>query len=916
MALATITETLELPGGVVPTGTIASLRLIAAVGSNAAGYSAGGTVLWASTATVDTNGTYSFTDVRPNVGTGSDPITSPSGTVYELKILIPGATSKPQARYISVPNSAGPHDVADILTAEPSDLLSPLLDGTTGVAVTFETDGDIGDDALPDWTDGSTLSAAFDQLDVLAGRVVVPDPDDGANDGTNPAAHGVAWRDWSHLGSWTGSRVAVGGWWTGETPMEATPLLHVVETGSDEYGIGVWPAGDFLPGTPGNQPVLLWGYVGSDNTFFEIVATLAFTEWPDNLDLADGRRHHFELRSWDGQWSFWCDGILLTPRVNGVEVGPWLDIPASLLGSTKHGLAVDNNQLDGTGGAGGTRTPNVGAFEGPWTIAPLVDQERSPATAAGVAGSLAYKADAADLDTVSTDLAAHLADTVDAHDATAISYAGGTGISATTVEAAIDELATEKADLAGGTFVGDVIVQVTGATGRVFVGDVGEHGANSVAVYADAGHAEPISAVGSLLGAGGFVAGPGGAATVDTYLLRSAAGVWTAGGGGLAGVGKGVVFTEQSAPSSPAANDITLYAADNGSGTTVLRTKDSAGTVVTLGAGGGGSYTAEEAQDAVGGILVDGTTVDLTYNDGTPSITAEVTAGSLTNTHINASAAIALSKLAVDPLARANHTGTQTASTISDFAEVARDTIGAALVEGEGIDITVNDGADTITIAAEDASDTNKGVVKLGTSAEARAGTSATLVSTLAGVSASQAMTTPSGSYFGGMYSAAGAVGDLDAAGKMVIQPVWVGGQSVDRIAIRTTVAGTATWRVGWYPLDSTGLPDWANPVTAGTIDCSVSTGILEITISQTPGQWVWVAVLVDAYTSNPTVHTTGAGTNSLAAPVMRGLPQSSSATTLIGKRFSGVATGSLPTSEPGTNAWVSQVPRILFRKA
>ena len=33
---------------------------------------------------------------------------------------------------------------------------------------------------------------------------------------------------------------------------------------------------------------------------------------------------------------------------------------------------------------------------------------------------------------------------------------------------------------------------------------------------------------------------------------------------------------------------------------------------------------AEAAQDAVGGILVDGTTVDFTYADGTPSITAEV----------------------------------------------------------------------------------------------------------------------------------------------------------------------------------------------------------------------------------------------------------------------------------------------------
>lgn len=41
--------------------------------------------------------------------------------------------------------------------------------------------------------------------------------------------------------------------------------------------------------------------------------------------------------------------------------------------------------------------------------------------------------------------------------------------------------------------------------------------------------------------------------------------------------------------------------------------------------------------------------------------------GAITNDDINASAGIALSKLATDPLARANHTGTQTASTISDF---------------------------------------------------------------------------------------------------------------------------------------------------------------------------------------------------------------------------------------------------------
>ena len=41
--------------------------------------------------------------------------------------------------------------------------------------------------------------------------------------------------------------------------------------------------------------------------------------------------------------------------------------------------------------------------------------------------------------------------------------------------------------------------------------------------------------------------------------------------------------------------------------------------------------------------------------------------GTIVDGDINASAGIALSKLATDPLARANHTGTQTASTISDF---------------------------------------------------------------------------------------------------------------------------------------------------------------------------------------------------------------------------------------------------------
>jgi hypothetical protein len=46
---------------------------------------------------------------------------------------------------------------------------------------------------------------------------------------------------------------------------------------------------------------------------------------------------------------------------------------------------------------------------------------------------------------------------------------------------------------------------------------------------------------------------------------------------------------------------------------------------------------------------------------------AKIADGTIVNADINASAGIVLSKLATDPLARANHTGTQTASTVSDF---------------------------------------------------------------------------------------------------------------------------------------------------------------------------------------------------------------------------------------------------------
>ena len=56
-------------------------------------------------------------------------------------------------------------------------------------------------------------------------------------------------------------------------------------------------------------------------------------------------------------------------------------------------------------------------------------------------------------------------------------------------------------------------------------------------------------------------------------------------------------------------------------------------------ASGGGVYTNEEAQDAVGTILTDTATIDFTYTDATPSITADVKTDSITNTLLSNMAA-------------------------------------------------------------------------------------------------------------------------------------------------------------------------------------------------------------------------------------------------------------------------------------
>lgn len=121
-------------------------------------------------------------------------------------------------------------------------------------------------------------------------------------------------------------------------------------------------------------------------------------------------------------------------------------------------------------------------------------------------------------------------------------------------------------------------------------------------------------------------------------------------------------------------------------------------------------YTDEMAQDAVGTILTDSSKIDFTYDDGTPSITATIVAGSLVNADINASAAIAYSKLnlansivnadvnasAAIAYSKLNLTASIVNADIAAAAAIARSKIAA----GTANHVVINDGSGNLSSEA------------------------------------------------------------------------------------------------------------------------------------------------------------------------------------------------------------------------
>jgi hypothetical protein len=129
------------------------------------------------------------------------------------------------------------------------------------------------------------------------------------------------------------------------------------------------------------------------------------------------------------------------------------------------------------------------------------------------------------------------------------------------------------------------------------------------------------------------------------------------------------------------------------------------------------SGSTEVIQDVIGSSVSGGTGLTATYND-----TSGITTIDLDNTAVTAASygttAAKTASFTVDAQGRLTAASEQdiqiATSQVTDLAEFIDDTVGdsvAGLIkEGEGIDVVYDDGAGTLTISAEDATSSNKGI--------------------------------------------------------------------------------------------------------------------------------------------------------------------------------------------------------------
>jgi hypothetical protein len=141
------------------------------------------------------------------------------------------------------------------------------------------------------------------------------------------------------------------------------------------------------------------------------------------------------------------------------------------------------------------------------------------------------------------------------------------------------------------------------------------------------------------------------------------------------------------------------------------------GGVLSATGGGGSSYTDEQAQDAVGGILIDTTTIDFTYNDAANQITADLKTGSVQYSHIqnvttqrvlgrSTAGAGLIEEIQIGSgLSLSGGILSTTGGGPGSYTdENAQDAVGGILVDSSTIDFTYDDAGNSITAIVKDSS--------------------------------------------------------------------------------------------------------------------------------------------------------------------------------------------------------------------